>query len=69
MMREFAVPVIDVDGEPWLLLKHLDSKIVFRAYSIEKPRRVAEPNQHRVFESVAEGGVKCKPKRWDLAKL
>lgn len=61
------VPVIEVEGEKWLLLKGFDSKIVFRAASIEKPRRVSEPNQHRAFEAVAEGGVKCRPRRWTIS--
>lgn len=59
------IPVIDIDGEKWLLLKHLDEKIVFRADSIQKlNQRVSDPSGHRMDQAVAEGSVKCKPKRY-----
>lgn len=64
--RYIQIPVIETDGQEWLLLKHLDSKVVFRAFNIEKPRAVHEANQHQAFETVAEGGVKCRPKRWRI---
>ena len=66
-MDSINIPLTEVNGEKWLLLNQLDKKIVFRAFNIEKPRRVSEPNQHRIFEAVAEGGVKCRPKRYTIS--
>jgi len=62
---EVSVPVVEADGNKWLDLRGFDRKIVFRASNIENPRRKSDSNnQHHFFESTAEGGVKCRPKRW-----
>ncbi|MBI4214405.1 hypothetical protein HY546_00255 [archaeon] len=63
MQETIQLPIIYVEGKKWILLKHLDEKIRFRGASIQKPYQVAEPNQHRLFESIAEGSAKCRPKR------
>ena len=61
------VPVIEINGEKWFDLKVFDSKFLFRASFIEKPRQKSDSvNQHRYFETIAEGGVKCRPKRWQI---
>lgn len=63
--QSIQLPVISVDGETWILLSRVDKKIVFRADSIDKNKnRVPDPSGHRMDEAVAEGSVKCRPKRF-----
>lgn len=67
------VPVDEIKGEKWLILKNvLGKKVVFRADSIEKKKeRISDPSGHRMDEAVAEGSVKCKCKYYNIkdAKL
>ncbi len=59
------VPIVEINREKWMDLKSFDKKFVFRADSIDKTAtRVSDPrSQHRFDEAVAEGAVKCRPKR------
>jgi len=68
--REIPIPIVQIDGESWLLLKKLDRVFHFRAESIDPPKRVKEPSDHRCDESRAEGSVKCRPKGgfWNLSQ-
>lgn len=62
------VPVTEIDGEKWLILKAvLGKKVVFRAAAIKHKGRVSEPSGHRVDQADAEGGVKCKSKYYDIS--
>lgn len=65
-MSSVAVPVEELDGQKWLLLNRvLDRKIVIQASAIDSPKRITGPhNQHHVFETVAEGGVRARAKRY-----
>ncbi|MDP2666466.1 MAG: hypothetical protein Q8P05_03130 [Candidatus Diapherotrites archaeon] len=67
-MPDISIPVTEIDGEKWVLLKTvLGEKVVFRAASIEKRnQRVKETSGHRVDEAVGEGSVKCRSKLYDI---
>ncbi len=67
-MSEIKLPIIEVDGKKWIKLNVIDDKFIFRAYGIEKPRRVPEPSGDRVDQTVGEGSPKCRPKKmWDIS--
>ena len=66
-MTTLPIPVIEINGEKWLILKNLDRKITFRAQSIDIRGRVKDPSDHRMTEAIAEGSVKCKPRNWDIS--
>jgi len=67
-MNNVSIPIQDINGEKWVIIGHIGSKIVFRADSIDKRnKRVQDPNGHRMDEAVAEGSIKCKPRKWDTS--
>lgn len=54
----------------WILLAPtLGNKVIVRAVSIGKVRRVKEENDHRADEVVAEGSVKIRSKYYDTSTL
>ncbi len=60
------LPYTEVDGRKWILFKNMDSKVFFRAESIEKPKRISESGSHRVDQTVGEGSPKVAPKRYSI---
>jgi len=61
------MPLVEIEGKRWFLLKNISDSWIVRAVDIEKPRQVRERSDHRSMESRAEGSVKCRPtKEWDL---
>ncbi len=63
------IPTTEINGDKWILLSCLDKKITFRAVSIGKVRRISDPSDHRVCETIAEGSVKCKPRSWNISQF
>ncbi len=63
------IPIVDIEGEDWILLKHLCDSFTFRAVSIKHQGRVKDPSDHRVEEAKAKGSVKCKPRAWDISQV
>ncbi len=61
-MNEITLSTTIIEGEEWILLKHLDKVITVRADSIEHKGRIQEKRGHRVDECRCEGSVKCKPR-------
>lgn len=60
-----------VNEHGWILLfEILGKKTILRAYDIkDKGRKSDETNQHRMHEVECEGGVKVKPKLYDISKF
>jgi len=54
----------------WILLfQRLGSKVIMRAVSIKKPKRIKDESDHRMDEVVAEGGVKVRSKLYDISRF
>ncbi|MBI2583287.1 MAG: hypothetical protein HYW25_01345 [Candidatus Aenigmarchaeota archaeon] len=70
-MAQITLPVIKLaNGESWIPLHGLSSKIVFRAEAIRLAKfRVADPSGHRMDQAEAEGSAKFRPKTWDISKF
>jgi hypothetical protein len=64
------LPLVEIDGRLWILLKDVSKAFHFRATNIDNPKQVREPSDHRCFESRAEGSVKCSATRvWDISHV
>jgi len=58
------------DMYDWIILRVLGKKVIARAGSINKKnKRVADTDGHEVDEAVLEGGVKVRPKIYDISKV
>lgn len=67
-MRECAT--FPIDKHDWIILRQLGSKVIIRAVDIKiKKQRIADTDGHEVAEAEAEGGVKIRPKFYDIAKF
>lgn len=59
-----------VDMHGWILVKTLGKKIIIRAGNIEiKKQRIADTDGHAVCQAEAEGGVKIRPKSYDISNF
>ena len=70
-MAQINLPVTRLaDGEYWIPLHNLGSKIIFRAETIRLAKvRIADPSGHRMDQAEAEGSVKFRPKMWDISNF
>ncbi len=57
-----------VDMHGWIILRNL-GKVRMRAVRIDLKGDVTDTDGHRVREAVAEGGVKIRPKLYDISKF
>jgi len=64
------LPTAEIEGETWILLKHIDKTWIFRADGIDKrKKRRQERDGHHYDEAHAEGSVKCKPRSWEFSRF
>lgn len=57
-----------VDMHGWIILRNL-GKVRLRAVRIDLKGDVTDTDGHRVREAIAEGGVKIRPKLYDISKF
>jgi len=66
-MSEDAV-TFPIDMHGWVILRDLGKKVVIRAADIKiKKKRVQDTDGHHVAEAEAQGGVKVRPKYYDIS--
>ena len=59
-----------IDMNYWIILRTLGKKIIIRAGNIEiKKQRVTDTDGHEVCQAEAEGGVKIRPKSYDITNF
>ncbi len=70
-MSTVNLPVIKLaNGEYWIPLHNVGSKILFRAETIKLHKaRMSDPSGHRMDQAEAEGSVKFRPKLWDISGI
>jgi hypothetical protein len=66
-MGDVSVPVKEINGEKWLLLKHICESFTLRAVKIKHQGRKPDPSGHHMDQAYVKGSVKCKPKTWETS--
>lgn len=66
--KTISLPLVKIDDRIWILLSNVSKAFHFRAVSIDTPRVVKEPSDHRFLQSRAEGSVKCtSTSSWNIS--
>ncbi len=65
MKKTIELPIIESDGDFWILLNFLQNRGILRAASISKVRHVPDSDGHHCEEVAVKSSIRYKPRIWD----